>query len=473
MSSEKKFSAREAAVAVLKKAEELLKSWSMNKATSHAYLGNRDTQTGHEKGVNTRAYLSNVRPNEGVSHAGDWLRTSGSGKKAAKDIAHRKLEELKAMPKPNLPKSEEMAKAKVDEGKSLNEKQQARAHRSFSQNVGVHKPHDKSTPGESTMGVNARLAAQKPAGSTNRKFHEDAAKRAVSYVSSDSKKIQPSLPKSEEMAKEEKGVHPVASVSRKVDDGWKDAGRSPAGQAARRHSSGRGTDKSLNAAKVSHKRVLEEIRAMPKPNLTKADEAKTGAQHAAEADKRRAEIARREIAENKGPRAGDLGASLKRQAKQNLTKDEQMPKEQVQGEPVDVKERVEDQVAPENNPKEKAEGNNPEWGNEPGHYKLAKFCGHISAKRKMRSQPSDENMEKSQKARDWARNESSKEKGVHTPAKMEAPVYHQEGASRAGLDAKWGNKFPQRNESAKAAHKEKLGELKDMPKPNLPKSEKV
>ena len=42
-------------------------------------------------------------------------------------------------------------------------------------------------------------------------------------------------------------------------------------------------------------------------------EAKSGAQHAAEGAKRQSEIARREIAENKGPRAGNLGASLKRQ----------------------------------------------------------------------------------------------------------------------------------------------------------------
>jgi hypothetical protein len=150
MADEKKYTAKEAAQAVLKKAEEMLKAhkhigWgklhgkleregyseesadkiagaikakvhpaaksevsdkSLEKATSHAYTGSRDTQTGHEKGVNTHAYLSNVHPNEGVSHAGDWLRTSGSGKRAAKEIAHRKLEELRAMPKPNLTKEE-------------------------------------------------------------------------------------------------------------------------------------------------------------------------------------------------------------------------------------------------------------------------------------------------------------------------------------------------------------------------------
>lgn len=46
---------------------------------------------------------------------------------------------------------------------------------------------------------------------------------------------------------------------------------------------------------------------------------------------------------------------------------------------------IQNQVAPENNPKEQKEGNNPPWGAFPevkGHIKLAKFCGHIEAKRK-------------------------------------------------------------------------------------------
>jgi len=64
------------------------------------------------------------------------------------------------------------------------------------------------------------------------------------------------------------------------------------------------------------------------------------------------------------------------------------PKEQVQGEPAKPGARIEAQKAPEANPAENKEaaqgGGNPEWGAEPGHYKLAKFCGHMTAKRKMR-----------------------------------------------------------------------------------------
>ena len=93
-------------------------------------------------------------------------------------------------------KKMELEKSKADKGFSENQKQQARAHRSFSHNVGVHKPHSSETPGMSTMGANVR-AAKRSGSSLNQKFHTDAAKRAVSYVSSDSKRIQPDLPKSE------------------------------------------------------------------------------------------------------------------------------------------------------------------------------------------------------------------------------------------------------------------------------------
>lgn len=59
------------------------------------------------------------------------------------------------------------------------------------------------------------------------------------------------------------------------------------------------------------------------------------------------------------------------------------PKEHVEGASDDVR----SQQAPEANPDEQKEGNNPEWGSDPathGHIKLAKFIGHMEAKRKMR-----------------------------------------------------------------------------------------
>ena len=93
-------------------------------------------------------------------------------------------------------KKMDLEKSKADKGLSENQKQQARAYRSFSHNVGVHKTHSSETPGMSTMGANVR-AAKRSGSSLNQKFHTDAAKRAVSYVNSDSKRIRPDLPKSE------------------------------------------------------------------------------------------------------------------------------------------------------------------------------------------------------------------------------------------------------------------------------------
>jgi hypothetical protein len=64
------------------------------------------------------------------------------------------------------------------------------------------------------------------------------------------------------------------------------------------------------------------------------------------------------------------------------------PKEHVEGEPGKVEERVKGQEAPEDNPKEQAEGNNNEWGTEPATYgtlKLAHFIGRMHAKRSQKA----------------------------------------------------------------------------------------
>lgn len=67
-----------------------------------------------------------------------------------------------------------------------------------------------------------------------------------------------------------------------------------------------------------------------------------------------------------------------------------MPKEQVQGEPTNPGDRIEEQTPPDINPKEQKEGNNKEWGTAPETYgtlKLAKFLGHMESKRKRKSTP--------------------------------------------------------------------------------------
>jgi hypothetical protein len=136
---------------------------------------------------------------------------------------------------------------------------------------------------------------------------------------------------------------------------------------------------------------------------------------------------------------------------------------------------------PDKNPKERAEGNNAEPGSKPGveshpgqdtppikgHHKLAKFIGRMEYK-KSQAMPKSEEMAKG-KREDYARSQSSKETGVHLPAKMEAPVYHQEGASRAGLEAKWSKKGPHKVARAKEEHQKVLSEMKAQPKPKLPR----
>jgi len=47
--------------------------------------------------------------------------------------------------------------------------------------------------------------------------------------------------------------------------------------------------------------------------------------------------------------------------------------------------RLAEQKAPEANPKENAEGNNPMWGTAPGHKKLGLWCAHIAAKRRVKA----------------------------------------------------------------------------------------
>lgn len=92
--------------------------------------------------------------------------------------------------------------------------------------------------------------------------------------------------------------------------------------------------------------------------------------------------------EVKNPHAACVAQGVKPAAwgKSEQPAGEIKPKEHVEGEPVNPGDRVKEQVAPESNPKEQAEGNNPEWGTDPGkkgHFKLAKFIGHMEAKRKM------------------------------------------------------------------------------------------
>lgn len=108
----------------------------------------------------------------------------------------------------------------------------------------------------------------------------------------------------------------------------------------------------------------------------------------------------RQMSEEKKYSAKDAAIAVLKKAeemlkKSKMLKDEQPvgeihPKEHVEGEAVNPGQRIKEQIAPDMNPKEQKEGNNKEWGTAPETYgtlKLAKFIGHMHAKRKMKKSP--------------------------------------------------------------------------------------
>lgn len=91
-------------------------------------------------------------------------------------------------------------------------------------------------------------------------------------------------------------------------------------------------------------------------------------------------------------------SALKQQPKPNLTKDENMtpkgeihPKEPQAGESEQPGARVKQDAPPAPTDVNPKVNGNPEWGTTPGtvkgHFKLAKFCGHVQAKRKAKTPP--------------------------------------------------------------------------------------
>jgi hypothetical protein len=239
MANEKIYTAKEAAIAVLAKAEEMLKSHALKKTEELAKGGIETHRPEGMKGV----------------HSATPSKTGSEGHSGASKAQHKQnLSELKAMPKPNLTKhecsickAEDLAKAELAKGETRHEK-------------GVHQ----SFGGFKGSGTSA-------AGSKT---------------------------------KASQGMH-MPEIDKDV--------------------------RSTNSKK------LGELKAMPKPNLTKAEP------------------------------PGEIH-----------------PKEHMEGEATNPGKRVESQVPPGNNPHEKVEGNNPAWGTDPGtkgHIKLAHFIGHMSAKK--------------------------------------------------------------------------------------------
>ena len=292
----KTYSPREAAIAVLKKAEELYKESSLAKG-----------ETGHEKGVHTAANFQVNRP--GVSHAGISTRSVGineskgggqdwQGRNEARDRQKKVLNEMKAMPKPNLGKAEPTASP----APSPTPVPETVDYDPYTDpgivNKAEHQPHPGPTsavPGFQAAGQAQSEAhlktpqgdAERQAGNAQRmKGHlklakftgRMAAKResmaksddkvAAAYgntsLSPDSKREVRSIRnsaaglKGASQTSEMKGVHPQASGAEKY------KGQSPSGKHIRDQSPGYS---SQNDVKPLHSKVLSEMKQMPKPKL--------------------------------------------------------------------------------------------------------------------------------------------------------------------------------------------------------------
>lgn len=126
---DKKYTAEEAARAVLAKAEEMLKSSKLAKGKVMSDMdhgqkrgpegyGKYQEQAQNQKGVHTPVSGVTGFPGaKGQSAAGDMATQTYGGKphkelrEHGKDLHRKKLSEMKAMPAPNLPKSEDASMA--------------------------------------------------------------------------------------------------------------------------------------------------------------------------------------------------------------------------------------------------------------------------------------------------------------------------------------------------------------------------
>lgn len=349
MSEDKKYTAQEAAIAVLNKTKELLEKSELMKGQRHTdsfskiklsptgHSVREDRETGHEKGVHTAAKESKevsehflgpkTKGNTGGESAvggvtGKRVDSSirGAFKKPVQEEHKKKLKELKDMPKPNLPKSEEMEKSSNDFDERLKRK------RDESERIkGVHKPTDQkgvSWPAGSFLRTPGMKESSTP-------------KYAHKKVLGELKDMpKPNLPKSEEMDKKESGYE--KGIHRQVSLQFGKQGQSPAGaQTEAMHNKPKASNiKDINEqVKGRHKEVLNQMKDI-KPNLPKSEK---------------------------------MGKAEEQEVKE--------------------KEGVQEQIAPDMNPKEEKEGNNQEWGTSPKSYgtlKLAKFIGYIEAKRKQK-----------------------------------------------------------------------------------------
>lgn len=185
-----------------------------------------------------------------------------------------------------------------------------------------------------------------------------------------------------------------------------------------------------------HKKVLSEIKAMPKPNLGKAEAGTFNARKESEAG---------------------MGAQMKAEGVNQTPPDGVRPTGA-------IPDNYNGNPAPGAEPKTQGDGYK-------GHIKLAKFMGRMEEKREAKKAiPAAAPMDKGEISE--ATNPKSKLKGVH-----QSPDWQPEkGKSYAGTSVRSsvgnGRNGPIGQgeiAEAKDTHKEVLGEMKSMPKPRLPR----
>lgn len=165
------------------------------------------------KGVHTAPFKSAP----GLSTAGYEIESTGKPTGVARASHEKVISEQKAMPKPNLPKSEEMSKARVDEGKTDEEKRKARSDRGntlglrsgdlggfLADDKGVHLNQEDNKQGTSSAGHFAREYKKDKDYSGYFGHPKLQAKAFHEKVISEQKAMpKPNLPKSEEMYKDD------------------------------------------------------------------------------------------------------------------------------------------------------------------------------------------------------------------------------------------------------------------------------
>ena len=273
MSDEKKYTAKDVALAVLAKAQEVYKSSELSKGEISSL-------------TNTKSKLKGVhqspdwQPEKGKSYAGTSVRSSvgngrhgliGQGEIAeAKETHQEVLKEIKAAPKPNLGKDETFNQKKVSEAGMQSQMKAEGVDQTPPDGV---KPDDQNAVprnGDPAAGAEPKNQGSNYVGSVS-KGHIKLAK-FVGAMAEKRKKAAPAAPAAAPaMGKAEGGINmPAKQLSSHTHDSEKRgngsnlAGVSEAGAAVR--ASKLGTS-SPGHGKAVHKEVLSEIKAAPKPKL--------------------------------------------------------------------------------------------------------------------------------------------------------------------------------------------------------------